>query len=179
VRASPTRRRSTSRPGCRRRRSSLNAAGGVAQRLVPPAGFDLRIVVAGGAVVGAVMRQAAPGEWRTNVALGGRRIPVAPPVEACELALAAAEAVGGDLVGVDLLPAVGDAWLVLEVNGAVDFNGCYSLDAEIFSAIRTALLAGIGFETDAQISGGALGDGLPDGLDRLRRSGTLGPVAAG
>jgi RimK family alpha-L-glutamate ligase len=157
----------------------FNAAGGIAQRLVPPVGFDLRIVVAGGAVVGAVMREAAPGEWRTNVALGGRRVPVAPPSEACELALAAAEAVGGDLVGIDLLPVAGDGWLVLEVNGAVDFNGCYSLDVEVFSAVETALLAGIGFEANAQIDGGALDDGVPDGLDGLRRDGAIGPVAAG
>jgi hypothetical protein len=30
--------------------------------------------------------------------------------------------------------------LVLEVNGAVDFNEAYSLDGEIFSAVRSALL---------------------------------------
>jgi RimK family alpha-L-glutamate ligase len=118
----------------------FNAAGAVAEPLVPPCGFDLRLVVAGQRVVGAVMRRAAPGEWRTNVALGAQRIPAAPPAEACELALAAAEAVGGDLVGVDLLPLPGDGWIVLEVNGAVDFNAVYSLDTEIFSAVRTALL---------------------------------------
>ena len=118
----------------------FNAAGAVAQPLVPPCGFDLRIIVAGGEVVGAVMRRAAPGEWRTNVALGAQRVPVAPPAEACELALAAAEAVRGDLVGVDLLPLPGDGWIVLEVNGAADFSAVYSLDAEIFSAVRTALL---------------------------------------
>jgi RimK family alpha-L-glutamate ligase len=157
----------------------FNAAGGIAQRLIPPCGFDLRIVVAGGHVVGAVMRQAAPGEWRTNVALGGQRIPVTPPPEACELALAAAEAVGGDLVGIDLLPLPGDGWMVLEVNGAVDFNGCYSFGAEVFSAVRSALLAGIGLEADAQIGGGALGDGMPGGLDRVRRGGAVGPIIAG
>jgi RimK family alpha-L-glutamate ligase len=118
----------------------FNAAGAVAQRLVPPCGFDLRVVVAAGCVVGAVMRQAAPGEWRTNVALGAHRVPVTPPQEACELALAAAEAVGGDLVGVDLLPLPGSGWMVLEVNGAVDFNSAYSFETEIFSTVRSALM---------------------------------------
>jgi glutathione synthase/RimK-type ligase-like ATP-grasp enzyme len=117
----------------------FNAAGAVAQRLVPPAGFDLRVLVAAGHVVGAVMRRAAPGEWRTNVALGAHRIPITPPQDACELALAAAEAVGGDLVGVDLLPLPGDGWIVLEVNGAVDFNSAYSFDTEIFSTVRSLL----------------------------------------
>jgi glutathione synthase/RimK-type ligase-like ATP-grasp enzyme len=97
----------------------FDAAGGVVQELVPPVGHDLRIVVAGG--------------------LGARRVPTIPPAEACRLALAAAEAVGGDLVGIDLLPA-GGGWTVLEVNGAVDFTGAYGLGSEVFSAAREALL---------------------------------------
>jgi RimK family alpha-L-glutamate ligase len=123
-----------------RLRTWFNATGAVAQRLVPPAGFDLRVLVAADQVVGGIMRRAAPGEWRTNVALGAHRIPVAPPLDACELALAAAEAIGGDLVGVDLLPLPGDGWIVLEVNGAVDFNSAYSFETEIFSTVREVLL---------------------------------------
>ncbi|HEY3183895.1 MAG TPA: ATP-grasp domain-containing protein [Gaiellaceae bacterium] len=122
-----------------RTRVWFNATGGVLQRLVPPRGYDLRIVVAGGRVVGAVKRVAAAGEWRTNIALGGHREPVLPPADACDLALAAADAIGGDLVGVDLLPAGVGTWTVIEVNGAVDFNGLYSFEEEIFSAVRTAL----------------------------------------
>ena len=38
------------------------------------------------------------------------------------VALARRAATGGDLVGVDLLPADGGTWVVLEVNGAVDFK---------------------------------------------------------
>jgi len=116
------------------------ATGAIAQRLVEPQGFDLRIVVARGQVIGAIRRIAAPGEWRTNVALGGHREPVVPPADACELALAAAHAIRGDLVGVDLLPAGVGTWVVLELNGAVDFSGAYSLDEEVFEAARAALL---------------------------------------
>ena len=123
-----------------RARDWFNATGAVAQRLIPPAGFDLRVLVAAGQVAGAVMRNAAPGEWRTNVALGAHRIPTTPPQDACELALAAAEAVGGDLVGVDLLPLPWDGWIVLEVNGAVEFNTAYSFETEIFSTVREVLL---------------------------------------
>ncbi len=116
----------------------FNTTGGVVQRLIPPAGHDLRVVVAGGRVVGAVNRVSAPGEWRTNVALGARRIPTSPSREAAELAVAAAAAVGGDLVGVDLLPCDG-RWTVLEVNGAVDFTGVYSSEDKIFASVRAAL----------------------------------------
>jgi ribosomal protein S6--L-glutamate ligase len=117
----------------------FGGAGGVLQPLVPPCGYDLRIVVAGSLVVGAARRVAAPGEWRTNVGLGGRRVPTIPPAEAARLAVAAAEATGGDLVGVDLLPD-GDGWTVLEVNGAVDFTGAYGLGGDVFTAAREALL---------------------------------------
>jgi RimK family alpha-L-glutamate ligase len=100
--------------------------GVLAQELVPPLGWDLRIVVAGGCVVGATRRVAAPGEWRTNVVLGARSEPVAPPALARTLALEAAAAIHGDLVGVDLLP-LGEGFVVSEVNGAVDFRPRYAL----------------------------------------------------
>jgi glutathione synthase/RimK-type ligase-like ATP-grasp enzyme len=122
-----------------RRRLWFNSTGGVVQELVPPIGYDLRLLVAGGRVVGAVSRHARSGEWRTNVALGARRVPVVPPPDAEALAVAAAEALGGDLVGVDLLPTPDGAWTVLEVNGAADFTAAYSLGEEVFSAARRAL----------------------------------------
>src|SRR5262245_36917320 len=122
-----------------RERSWFRTTGGVLQELIPPRGYDLRVLVAGGVVVGAVSRRARDGEWRTNVALGARRVPVMPPPEAERLAIAAAEAIGGDLVGVDLLPAPDDRWIVLEVNGAADFTAAYSLGEEVFTAARRAL----------------------------------------
>ena len=115
--------------------------GVLAQELIPPSGHDLRIVVAGGCVVGAIRRVAARGEWRTNIALGGTRHPTSPPLAARELALAAAAAAGADLVGVDLLPTEDGGWVVLELNGAVEFNDEYALDRDVFASAAESLLA--------------------------------------
>jgi [lysine-biosynthesis-protein LysW]---L-2-aminoadipate ligase len=113
--------------------------GALLEELLPLRGRDVRVIVAGGVVVGAVVRVAAPGEWRTNISLGGSRHPSVPPKQAASMALAAAAAVGADLVGVDLLP-VDDGYVVLELNGAVEFDLGYSLPgADIYDDIARAL----------------------------------------
>jgi RimK family alpha-L-glutamate ligase len=112
--------------------------GGIVQELARPLGIDLRVIVAGGQVVGAASRTAAPGEWRTNVAVGGSVSSAVPPPDACDIALAATGALGIDFAGVDLLP-VEDGWLVLEVNGAVDVRPAYSLGTDVYSASLGAL----------------------------------------
>ncbi len=111
--------------------------GALLQDLVPPLGYDLRVLVAGREVIGSIRRRAAAGEWRTNVALGGTREPTTPPPDACELALAAAAAAGGSLVGVDMLPVDG-GWVVLELNGAVDFTPAYA-SGDVFNSAARAL----------------------------------------
>jgi RimK family alpha-L-glutamate ligase len=116
------------------------STGALAQELVPPLGHDLRIVVSGGRLAGSVERLAAPGEWRTNVALGAARRGAQPPAEAAALALAAVAAVGADLAGVDLLPLPDGGWTVLEVNGAVDFTRQYRRDRDVFEAAIEGLL---------------------------------------
>jgi glutathione synthase/RimK-type ligase-like ATP-grasp enzyme len=50
-----------------------------------------------------------------------------PTQRACALATEAAAALAGDVVGVDLLPLANGDYVVLEVNGAVDFTTEYSL----------------------------------------------------
>lgn len=89
--------------------------------------------------MGAIKRVAAPGEWRTNLALGGRRVPIVPPPAACDLAVAAVASIGADLVGVDLLPIGPGRYCVIELNGAVDFGPEYSLGTDVFDGVLTAL----------------------------------------
>jgi [lysine-biosynthesis-protein LysW]--L-2-aminoadipate ligase len=138
----------------------FHATGAIAQKLVAPRGYDLRLLIAGDRVVGAVRRIAAPGEWRTNVTLGARREPLVPPPEACDVALRAARAVDGALVGVDLLPADLGTWVVLEINGAVDFNSMYTLDDDVFLD-AVAALRGVVVEPAAGLAA------EPAGLDVL------------
>lgn len=122
------------------RRPWFRTQGVLVQELLPSGNTDLRLLVAGGEVVGAISRRAAPGEWRTNIALGGTRQRACPSFAARRLAVDAAAALGADFVGVDLLP-VGDGYAVLEVNGCVDFTSDYSLPGgDVFDAVVEPLL---------------------------------------
>jgi ribosomal protein S6--L-glutamate ligase len=136
------------------RRPWFHATGAVVQELVPPLGHDLRLVVAGRRVVGAIERVALPGEWRTNVALGGARRPVTPPPRACELGIAAAAALGIDLVGVDLLPTGAGEYTIVELNGAADFTSEYNLEEDVFAAAVAALI-GSAEEPELEAAAGA------------------------
>ena len=116
--------------------------GAIAQELVEPRGWDLRVVVAGSRVVGSARRVALGGEWRTNAALGANVEPAAAPALARTLALAAVQAVGADLAGVDLLPTR-SGFVVLEVNGAVDFRPLYAPAGDVFADAVAALLGAV------------------------------------
>jgi [lysine-biosynthesis-protein LysW]---L-2-aminoadipate ligase len=84
---------------------------------------DIRVLVFGDRVIGATYRHST--EWRTNAALGGQSTPCPLSPDLCKLALAAAEAVGGGLLGVDLIEGPDDLY-VLEVNHTVEFRGFQS-----------------------------------------------------
>jgi RimK family alpha-L-glutamate ligase len=121
-----------------RGRSWFHPHGAIIQEYLPH-DTDLRLVVAAGRVIGAIERRPAPGEWRTNFSLGGSRRPVLPPADAVEVACAAARALDVDLAGVDLIarPA---GYVVVEVNGAVDFDRLYSLPGrDAYEDAATAL----------------------------------------
>jgi [lysine-biosynthesis-protein LysW]---L-2-aminoadipate ligase len=126
--------------------------GALAQELMDPRGWDLRLVVAGGRVVGAACRIARSGEWRTNAALGAQVEPVEPPPIAQALALAAARAARADLVGVDLLPTANDGFLVLELNGAVDFRPVYAPLHDVYSDAVAALLGDVAGQRELAVA---------------------------
>jgi [lysine-biosynthesis-protein LysW]--L-2-aminoadipate ligase len=82
---------------------------------------DIRCFVIGDHAVAAMYRYPSPGEWRTNVARGGR-------AEACEitpelerLCVKAVEAVGGGGFGVDVMETP-DGLVVHEINYTTEFK---------------------------------------------------------
>lgn len=93
------------------------------QRTIDHAGRDIRAFIVNGHVVGAIERLAPAGDWRTNVARGGLARAIELPPAWTALAVRAAEAVGAEYAGVDLLPSTDGATYVLEVNAIPGWQG--------------------------------------------------------
>jgi len=85
------------------------------QQFILHPGWDLRAFVLGGRVL-AAMKRRSNGDWRTNVAQGGKAEIARLSGEQEQLALRAAAAVGATVAGVDLLPGPHGELYVLEVN---------------------------------------------------------------
>lgn len=84
-------------------------------------GRDLRVLVIGGAPVAAISRESD--HWVRNTARDAVPCPVALTHELCQVAQRAATAVGGGVLGVDLLETPDGKLVVLEVNGTPEFHG--------------------------------------------------------
>jgi len=91
------------------------------QRTIDHDGRDIRAFVIGGRVVAAIERRSQG--WRTNLARGGEARPLSLPPKWADLAIRAAEVVGAEYAGVDLLPARDGLVYVLEVNGIPGWQG--------------------------------------------------------
>ena len=101
---------------------------GYVQELIEKPDRDIRVIVVGGQVLGAVYRTGE--SLRTNVALGGQARPCEVTPEIDKLSLNAAAAVGADIAGVDLIEDRDGRLLVLEVNHRVEFSGFQSALAD-------------------------------------------------
>ncbi|MEM2183131.1 MAG: lysine biosynthesis protein LysX, partial [Candidatus Bathyarchaeia archaeon] len=86
---------------------------------------DIRVLTIGDEVVAAAYRYSANGEWRTNVARGGRTEPLPVTSELAEIALKASKAVGGGVLAVDCMESP-NGIIVHEVNNTPEFKGLYS-----------------------------------------------------
>jgi [lysine-biosynthesis-protein LysW]--L-2-aminoadipate ligase len=90
------------------------------QELIDKPGRDIRVLVAGDEVIGATYRYSE--DWRTGVAQSGRSERCPLSAELSELAMAAAQALGGGFLGIDLVEGR-DGLQVLEVNHTPEFRG--------------------------------------------------------
>lgn len=86
---------------------------------------DFRVMVIGGEPVAAMARHGLG--WITNIRQGGRPEAVPAAGELARLAVAAAEAVGCDHAGVDLIEGRDGRLLVLEVNSMPAWQGLQSV----------------------------------------------------
>lgn len=97
---------------------TIERLGGVLylQKFIHHPGWDMRVWVLGDRVLGCMKRHAPQGEWKTNVAQGGRGELVPVNEDVVEMGLRATRAVGAQMAGVDLLLDESGQWNVLEVN---------------------------------------------------------------
>ena len=91
------------------------------QEFIAKPGRDIRAIVLGGELLGAVYRIADG--IRTNVARGASTQPCQESAEITKLAVAAAAATGTDIAAVDLIEDADGRLLILEVNHRVEFSG--------------------------------------------------------
>lgn len=89
----------------------------IVQEYLHNPGRDIRVFVVGGEVVGSAYKYGAPGEWKTNVAQGGRMVDEPIPQKILDLGVKATSALGLDYAGVDIIEAERGP-VILEVNGA-------------------------------------------------------------
>jgi [lysine-biosynthesis-protein LysW]--L-2-aminoadipate ligase len=120
------------------------------QELVAKADRDIRVIVVGGEALGATYRRGE--DWRTNVARGAVSEPCPLGPDLIKLAVAAAEAVGADIAGVDLIEDADGRLTVLEVNDRVEFRGfqaAHGSAIDVAGAIADLLLTRAGALTGA------------------------------
>jgi ribosomal protein S6--L-glutamate ligase len=101
------------------------------QEFIQHRGFDLRILIIGDDTY-CVARHTAADDWRTNLSRGGIAEVFQPNEKQLAIAKAAANAVGGQIVGVDILPTKDGRDVLLEVNAVPGWRGtAKALDTDI------------------------------------------------
>ncbi|WP_353085357.1 30S ribosomal protein S6--L-glutamate ligase [Flavobacterium sp.] len=101
---------------------SLNANILVQEFIKEANGKDLRLFVVDGKVVAAIQREAAPGEFRANIHMGGTAGIIKPTAEERRIALKAAKAMDLKVAGVDIIRS-SKGPLLLEVNSSPGLEG--------------------------------------------------------
>lgn len=91
------------------------------QYIAESAGRDIRVIVIGGKAV-AAMERISGGDFRSNIAMGGRGLKIDMPVQVKEMAEKAAALLNLDYCGADILFGK-DGFYLCEVNSNAFFDG--------------------------------------------------------
>ncbi len=103
---------------------------------------DIRAVVIGDKVVGAIYRYSPEGKWKTNMALGGRAetCPVTKELE--DLCVKSSKTLNGEIVGVDLMESEDQGLLVHEVNNTTEFKNVVRVTGAEVPSLMIDYIAG-------------------------------------
>ena len=101
---------------------SLNANILVQEFIKEADGKDLRLFIVDGKVVAAIQREAAPGEFRANIHMGGTASVIKPTADEKRIAIKAAKAMDLKVAGVDIIRS-SKGPLLLEVNSSPGLEG--------------------------------------------------------
>ncbi|MFO0955356.1 MAG: 30S ribosomal protein S6--L-glutamate ligase [Candidatus Saccharibacteria bacterium] len=102
--------------------NSINASVILQEFIEEADGADIRVIVVGDKIVGAMMRKGQEGEFRSNLHRGGESVPVELSKKEQNMALKAASTLGLSIAGVDLIRSKRGP-LVLEVNSSPGLEG--------------------------------------------------------
>ncbi|TLX65935.1 MAG: lysine biosynthesis protein LysX [Thaumarchaeota archaeon] len=83
---------------------------------------DIRAIMIGDKVVAAIYRYSGDGQWKTNMALGGRAEVCKVTKELEDVCIKAKNAVFGQIVGVDLMESKEKGLVVHEVNNTTEYK---------------------------------------------------------
>lgn len=83
---------------------------------------DIRAIMIGDKVVAAIYRYSGDGQWKTNMALGGRAEMCKVTKELEDVCIKAKNAVFGQIVGVDLMESKEKGLVVHEVNNTTEYK---------------------------------------------------------
>jgi len=87
---------------------------------------DVRVYVVGGEIIAAMKREAAEGEWKTNIAKGGNGVQVELPWDVEDAVKTVCKDHGLDYAGVDIMEDGDGNWKFLEVNPTAGFKGLFN-----------------------------------------------------
>jgi gamma-F420-2:alpha-L-glutamate ligase len=123
-------------------------------------GRDVRVLVIGGRVIAAMERRSPKGHFKSNVSLGGVGVAFTPTGEMAELAVRAADTLGLEIAGIDILFDE-DGYRICEANSAPGFQGleracAIDVPAAMFDWIESS------HPERARLASAASGDALID-----------------